>query len=751
MIGLVLKNAKTLRTETSLNRRLLLSVSLVVLSSLVWGGISRISSLHQLAIEIASRIQSLTGLSAVQLDQRLRIFVDREEGDQPQFEDFGSGSLSRWETLIRTIDEWRPKAIVLSVPPALGLSLGSRQAQERLKDVRADVILAIPLKPSNAENWSPFTLIKDWQQSNKSREFGRIHVASSHVDRDGHLQPIGKIGSDLYLPHASILLGKPPEITVDQLLVNRFVVPINSMLAQFRLISREEVSRLSESKSLMRLMESGGAIVDPGDIIVVMSSLSGALSALPGDLESRSDIALFISALNAGLQGGWIRSMETPFAALFGLGVLGLLVGLFLSPWSFVLAALVISLSTVFVSLVLFENGGVQLPWLFLTLNFLTVAGIAFVERIRLNELRSDHLSRALYGVAGAEQINDFVRAAQGDNLEASGQVVTVVFIDVVGFSLMAETQTPKETFAYLRELLVAVSDIVHEWGGEVNKTLGDGLLCFFGYHFDGRPPDREHADKALHCAIAIQRQNLERNLQTVDGGGPCFPLRIGINTAGVYVGDLGGTRRLDPTLIGNGVNYAKRLESACESYGIMIGPTTRDLLVSRFDDVVIRRKLIFIKHHSEPFEGFEVDVFAERKPDLQEVLAVYMNRLGMEREGVRWPIPDSAPILVHSQLGNGQLKDFSKGGLAIATDSYLSRGIVMNLHLDSQDGILRLSLQNLGIDVLHCEVRWGRADQDHYLHGVEIKNLTGPQQNELIKELRQFLRRSMNQGSLAG
>src|SRR5690606_11738912 len=69
-----------------------------------------------------------------------------------------------------------------------------------------------------------------------------------------------------------------------------------------------------------------------------------------------------------------------------------------------------------------------------------------------------------------------------GVKVEPSSQELTVMFVDVVGFSLSAERMDPPTVFRRLRELLIEMTTVVHQHGGIIDKVLGDGFLAFFGY-----------------------------------------------------------------------------------------------------------------------------------------------------------------------------------------------------------------------------------------------------------------------------
>src|SRR5690606_24022865 len=108
----------------------------------------------------------------------------------------------------------------------------------------------------------------------------------------------------------------------------------------------------------------------------------------------------------------------------------------------------------------------------------------------------------------------------------------------------------------YLKDLMDRLRKEIHAFDGVVDRVLGDGLLAFFGYHYDGRKAYDNHASQALACAVSIQRNNVQACLDAPEDT-PIFPLRIGINTDSVYFGNLGDSSGIDVTLIGSGVNLA--------------------------------------------------------------------------------------------------------------------------------------------------------------------------------------------------
>jgi class 3 adenylate cyclase len=330
---------------------------------------------------------------------------------------------------------------------------------------------------------------------------------------------------------------------------------------------------------------------------------------------------------------------------------------------------------------------------------------------------------------------------------EAAERVLTLMFVDIVGFSRSVEIQPPREAFSQLREIIHWLTATVTRFGGVVDRTLGDGMLCVFGA--DGPTEDSSaHAEAAVACAVEIQRKHLEHAIASLNQqGARVFPLRIGINTAAVYVGDLGQRGASDLTVIGSGVNLAQRLESACETYRVLLGPTTHSLLRQADQKAALMRKrLVPLKHHREPLEAFEIDPFPNDDHDVARVLAAHWDSLGRERMEERWLIPEGVVLRVETQYGPGELLNFSLNGLGLRLHEYLGRQLPLSISLGHEQPLLRTRLHRAGVEEVVGEVRWARPLERGFVHGILIKNLSQGQRQELLARLLHWLRASEKQ-----
>jgi adenylate cyclase len=137
---------------------------------------------------------------------------------------------------------------------------------------------------------------------------------------------------------------------------------------------------------------------------------------------------------------------------------------------------------------------------------------------------------------------------------------VTVVFVDVRGFTAYSQGRTPGETVARLNELFSLVVPILREHGGHANKFLGDGMLAVFGV-----PEEMaDHADHAVAAATAMQDAVHERF-------GDDLRVGIGLCSGPVIAGTVGGGGKLEFTLVGDTVNVAARIEELTRTTGDLI------------------------------------------------------------------------------------------------------------------------------------------------------------------------------------
>jgi adenylate cyclase len=178
----------------------------------------------------------------------------------------------------------------------------------------------------------------------------------------------------------------------------------------------------------------------------------------------------------------------------------------------------------------------------------------------------------------------------EGTMLEGQEVEVTVLFLDIRGFTAFAERSSAREVVALLNDFFGEVVPVLVRHGGHANKFVGDGLLGVFG------APDRlhDHADRAVDAALDIARMVRECY-------GDELQIGIGINSGPVVSGTVGGGGHVEFTVIGDAVNTAARVEEVTRQTGdeVLLTEATRCLL-SRAPDGFTERPTVELKGKTE-------------------------------------------------------------------------------------------------------------------------------------------------------
>jgi len=216
------------------------------------------------------------------------------------------------------------------------------------------------------------------------------------------------------------------------------------------------------------------------------------------------------------------------------------------------------------------------------------------IENVRLYEqMLAVERKRANLGRFLSPAIVDEVMK-EDSTLELGGRkrVATMMFCDIRGFTPMTERIAPTLLVDLLNEHFTAMTEIVFELKGTLDKYIGDEIMAVFGSPLAGE----DDAERAVHAALAMQAKNAELNTQRAEKGWPEFKLGIGIDTGDVIAGYIGSPMRMEFTVVGDHVNTARRFCSLAKEDQVVIGESTyervRDLVTAEsIGSVALRGK----------------------------------------------------------------------------------------------------------------------------------------------------------------
>jgi adenylate cyclase len=200
--------------------------------------------------------------------------------------------------------------------------------------------------------------------------------------------------------------------------------------------------------------------------------------------------------------------------------------------------------------------------------------------------------------------------------------MATVLFSDIRSFTSITEVLGAQGTVRFLNDYFTLMVDCLQREGGMLDKFIGDAVMAVFGLPVAGDSDE----DQAIRSAIAMQEVLGNFNTERQTRGEQPIGIGIGLHTDAVVSGNIGSPKRMNYTVIGDGVNLAARLESACKFYGakLLVSDATlrraKGRYVSREADQVV------VKGKSEPVLVHELLDFSTEAsfPNRDAVFARY-------------------------------------------------------------------------------------------------------------------------------
>jgi adenylate cyclase len=182
-------------------------------------------------------------------------------------------------------------------------------------------------------------------------------------------------------------------------------------------------------------------------------------------------------------------------------------------------------------------------------------------------DVAAEHQRRERLGRYFSPDVAALLAERSDDDPGSETREVTVLFSDLRDFTALSERLSGAEVVALLNQCHERMVETVFAHGGTLDKYLGDGLMAYFGAPL--AQPD--HAERAVHCALAMQERLAELNRDRAASGSDALRMGIGVHTGVVVLGNIGARQRREYTAIGDTVNVASRTEELTKAIGVPI------------------------------------------------------------------------------------------------------------------------------------------------------------------------------------
>ncbi len=345
-------------------------------------------------------------------------------------------------------------------------------------------------------------------------------------------------------------------------------------------------------------------------------------------------VMIHAQAIQTILDQAWLRNV-TPVEQA---GLIVVMVALALAivfalriRWALPLLAAIILLYGMVAAPLMFRYQGVILDLVYPRLGVIMAAIVGYAYRYVTEFAQKKRVAGAL-GQYVNEQVARDVLESDAARVKTSGEKreITVVFTDIRGFTTISESLQPQSVVALLNEYFEVMTEVILKNDGIVDKYEGDALMAVFEDR-QGLPDQAcRAAQAALDMRAALGKLNAKwKNDGPLPGGEPKpeIDFRAGISTGEAVVGNIGSSRHLQYTVIGDIVNLGSRLEGANKKYhtGIMLSEASYDRIKNsyacRFLD------LIKVKGKEKPVKTYELLCPKGQLSEEQEMLITAYNR----------------------------------------------------------------------------------------------------------------------------
>ena len=343
------------------------------------------------------------------------------------------------------------------------------------------------------------------------------------------------------------------------------------------------------------------------------------LAPTPFDAKPVPKVGVHGNLIKTMLTGKYITrppaSME--YVAIFLLSFLMIFLGVYTGPMDTMArpVAILTSFGYVGIAFLLFKQNHYVLPFVGPFGSAISCTFIGLAVKLIIEEKAKGRIKGMFGSYVSADLVEQMVESGEEPSLGGEEQQITAYFSDVQSFSAFSEKLTPTGLVDLMNEYLTAMTDILQEERGTLDKYIGDAIVAMYGAPI----PMDDHAYQGVKTAVRMQMRQVELRDKWKSEGDKwpdivsLMQTRIGLNTGTATVGNMGALDRFNYTMMGDMVNLAARSESGAKAYGayIMITEDCYHQAKATKDDIAYRYlDKIVVKGRTQPVEMYEVTGF---------------------------------------------------------------------------------------------------------------------------------------------
>ncbi len=265
------------------------------------------------------------------------------------------------------------------------------------------------------------------------------------------------------------------------------------------------------------------------------------------------------------------------------------------------------------ISILVFYNHGIVVPTILPSLSCMSIFFIGVLYRYYTEEKEKKMVRASFSRYVSGAVVEEILKDQSKLKLGGQKKVLTVMFVDLVGFTKISEHMDVGFVTQLLNEYFTRMTNILLKNKGTLDKYMGDGIMCFWGAPLD----IPEHAK--LACATAIEmREELARiNYEWKLKHGIAVENRIGVNTGEMSVGNMGSDQVFSYTVMGDNVNLGSRLEGVNTVYGTNIVMSEATVMAAGPGFLCRPLDRVQVKGKNDAVDIYElVGARAEREPE---------------------------------------------------------------------------------------------------------------------------------------